>query len=262
MVAVGVSLRADVLGVCAPGFAGTWPGARSLAGCPPPHFLSSPSSRGLRPPTGPGAADNVTMEQRAFVAVVLMAAVLILYQAFLVPSHEPVVPTQKAGEQAATEPAKTPAPTSVPNAAAVAPALPIPMPPLAEARPPQRITKVTTPLYDAGISSEGGKLQEFVLRYRGEKPMVAVGEIGPTGLVIAPVRDSSGQVLPMRPSADSLTLGPDQPSKDLVLTGGIGGLRVTETLTFRADAYTIDTRIRVENTGSSPQAVTVALPWS
>ena len=204
----------------------------------------------------------MTMEQRAFVAVVLMAAVLILYQAFLVPSHEPVVPAQKAGEQAATEPAKTPAPTSVPNAAAVAPALPIPMPPLAEARPPQRITKVTTPLYDAGISSEGGKLQEFVLRYRGEKPMVAVGEIGPTGLVIAPVRDSSGQVLPMRPSADSLTLGPDQPSKDLVLTGGIGGLRVTETLTFRADAYTIDTRIRVENTGSSPQAVTVALPWS
>ena len=42
----------------------------------------------------------MTMEQRAFVDVVLMAAVLILYQAFLVPIQE-TPPAQKPAEQTA-----------------------------------------------------------------------------------------------------------------------------------------------------------------
>jgi YidC/Oxa1 family membrane protein insertase len=201
------------------------------------------------------------MEQRAFIAVGLMAAVLILYQAFLVPSHDPAVPVQKAAEQAAKEPAKATTPGVGPGTPSVAVPLPAPSAPV-EARPPQRITKVATPLYDAGISSEGGKLQEFVLKYRGEKPIVAVGDLGPTGLIIAPTGDATGQVLPMRPSSDSLKLGPGQVSQDLTLTGRTSGLNVTKTLTFQADTYTIDTRIRVENTGPTAQAVTVALPWS
>jgi len=131
-----------------------------------------------------------------------------------------------------------------------------------EARPPQTITKVNTPLYDAAVSSEGGKLQEFVLRYRGEKPMVSVGDLGPTGLVIANAGEPSGQVVPMRPSTDSLKVGPDRPSQDLILTGGLNGLRVTQTQTFHSDTYTIDKRIRVENAGSAPREITVALPWS
>jgi len=199
------------------------------------------------------------MEQRAFVAVVLMAAVLILYQAFLVPTYEPTPPVQKPAEQAGKEPA--PAPPAVPGVTPAMPGIPLPVAP-AEARPPQSITRVTTPLYEAGVSSEGGKLQEFVLRYRGEKPMVAVGDLGPTGLVIAAEGGISGKVLPMRPSVETVRVGPEQPSQDLVLTGGVDGLRVRETLTFRSDAYTIDTRVRVENTGTAPRSVTVALPWS
>ena len=140
------------------------------------------------------------MEQRAFVAVALMAAVLILYQAFLVP-HEVVAPPQKPAEQATKEAAPTPAP-----APSAVPPLPAPVAPT-EPRPPQRVTRVTTPLYEAGVSSEGGKLQEFVLRYRGEKPMVAVGDLGPTGLVIAPSPGGPAQVLPMQASLESVSLG-------------------------------------------------------
>jgi YidC/Oxa1 family membrane protein insertase len=40
------------------------------------------------------------------------------------------------------------------------------------------------------------------------------------------------------------------------------GLLVREALTFRSDTYTIDTRVRVENTGQAPRTITVALPWS
>ena len=90
--------------------------------------------------------------------------------------------------------------------------------------------------------------------------MVAVGDLGPTGIVIA--KEGSAQVLPMELSKDSIKLGPEQPSQDLVLTGGLDGLRVRQTQTFKSDTYTIDSRIRIENTGTAPRSVTVALPWS
>ena len=200
------------------------------------------------------------MEQRAFLAVVLMAAVLILYQAFLVPAPDVVPSAPKPQEQVAKEGGSSQSqPTGAPLAPAPAAPLPVPSAP-SEAKVPQRITRVVTPLYDAGVSSDGGKLQEFVLRYRGEKPMVAVGDLGPTGLVIA--KDGAAQVLPMELSKDSIKLGPEQPSQDLVLTGSLDGLRVRQTQTFKSDTYTIDSRIRIENTGAAPRSVTVALPWS
>jgi YidC/Oxa1 family membrane protein insertase len=121
---------------------------------------------------------------------------------------------------------------------------------------------VTTPLYDAVVSSEGGKFQEFVLRYRGEKPMVIVGDLGPTGLVIAKSGSSSNQVVSMQPSTDAVKVGSDQPTQDLVLTGNHDGLKVRETLTFRADSYAVDAKVRVENSSAAPQSITVALPWS
>jgi len=205
----------------------------------------------------------VTMEQRAFVAVVLMAAVLILYQAFLVPTQE-APPAQKPAEQTAKEQGQapsTPARTAAPAPSPAPQALQIPAAP-AGARPPQKITQVVTPLYQAAVSSEGGKLQEFVLGYRGEKPMVAIGDLGPTGLVVATEGNAGGQVLPMQLSTESVRIGPENPNQDLVLTGALDGLRVRQTLTFRSDTYTIDTRLRVENTGSAPRSVTLALPWS
>ena len=200
------------------------------------------------------------MEQRAFVAVVLMAAVLILYQAFLVPTPE-APPGQKPQEQAAKDREPATAAPPAPAPAPAAPPLPIPATPTG-ARPPQKITRVSTPLYEAGISSEGGKLQELVLEYRGEKAMVIIGDLGPTGLVIAPDASQPAQVLPMQPSVDTITVGSDRPSQDLVLTGAIDGLRVHKSMKFRYDTYTIETRVRVENTSAAARAVSVSLPWS
>ncbi len=204
----------------------------------------------------------MTMEQRAFIAVVLMAAILIIYQTFLVPTHEPAPPAQNAQQQAPpAQPAPAPTATPQPGATATVPALPSPVA-AAEAKLPQRITRVTTPLYDAAVSSEGGKFQEFVLRYRGEKPMVIVGDLGPTGLLIARSGSSTSQVVSMQPSTDAVKVGSDQPTQDLVLTGNHDGLKVRETLTFRADSYAVDAKVRVENSSAAPQSITVALPWS
>src|SRR5205085_1128904 len=75
-----------------------------------------------------------------------------------------------------------------------------------QARPPQRLATVVTPLYRAVVSSEGGKLQELTLQYRGEKPMVIVGELGPGGLVAGPAAHRAA--VPMELSATDLKLGP------------------------------------------------------
>ncbi|HEU4367886.1 MAG TPA: membrane protein insertase YidC [Methylomirabilota bacterium] len=201
------------------------------------------------------------MEQRAFLAVVLMAAVLIIYQSFLVPSQETPAPAPPKQEHAAPPPSQPPAVTTGTPAPAPSP-IQVPPPTAPEASAPQRITRVMTPLYDAAVSSEGGKLQELMLRYRGQKPMVSVGELGPTGLVIARPGAPSGQVVSMQPSTDALRVGPDQPKQEVVLTGSHDGLRVREALTFGADTYAIEARVRVENTTATAQSVTVALPWT
>jgi YidC/Oxa1 family membrane protein insertase len=194
------------------------------------------------------------MEKRAIFAVGLMLALLVIYQTFFLPQPPAPTPTpvQKAPAPAATP---EPAPVVAPAPAAAAPAPEV-------ARPPQRTASVDGPVYQGSVSSEGGKLQEWTLKYRGPKPLVILGELGPTGLIVAPqAAASSAQPLPMTITPDTLTLGDGRPTGDLVLTGQSGGVRVTQTLTFRSDSFAIDARIRLENTTSAPQAMTVALPW-
>jgi YidC/Oxa1 family membrane protein insertase len=147
---------------------------------------------------------------------------------------------------------------------AAAPTVPLtPAPATAsESRPPQRLARVTAPLYEAAVSSEGGKLQEWTLKYRGEKPMIIIGELGPTGLVVAPGDAAAARVVPMDVSAETLALGRDRPTQDLALSGTQPGLRVNEVLTFHADGYTVDVRLRVQNTTTGAQTPTIALPWS
>jgi YidC/Oxa1 family membrane protein insertase len=193
-----------------------------------------------------------------------MAAVLILYQVFFMASSE----TPPAGNTSATAPSQKPAPspaapTPAPSTAAQVPVTPFTSAPPAtgENRPPQRLTRVTAAVYDAVVSSEGGKLQEMTLTYRGQKPMIIIGELGPAGLVLAP-KDGVPQVVPMELSTERLEVGRERPTQDLTLTGSVGGLRVREVQTFRADSYAIDVRLHVENPTATPQTVTVALPWS
>jgi len=196
-----------------------------------------------------------------------MAGLLVLYQAFFFPSVQETKPTSQPPGPAATPPATvtSPAPASAPGVATPAPSV-IPQPAQATAaprervRPPQRRAGVDASAYRAVVSSEGGKLQEWTLRYRGEKPMVAVGEFGPIGLIVGG-EQRAGEVVPMELSPDSLALGPARPGGDLALRGQDDGLIVTETLGFRADDYTVDARIRIENPTSAARTVTVALPW-
>ena len=199
----------------------------------------------------------MTTEQRTFLAVVLMAGVLIVYQFFFVP-NEP----SPAGNVSSTTSAPAEAPKSPP--AAPAPTTPVlPSPATAsESRPPQRLTRVSSPFYDAAVSSEGGKLQELTLKYRGDKPLVIIGELGPSGLVLAPSANASAQVVPMDLATERVSLTREHPGEDLAMSTALDGLRVRQTLSFRADGYTIDARVRVENPGPTARVVTVALPWS
>jgi YidC/Oxa1 family membrane protein insertase len=193
------------------------------------------------------------MEKRAILAAVLMAALLVVYQTFFLGPGEP--PPKSQQEQQA--PVKPP---PVPQAVAPPPVADTPQaPPASRARPAQRLARVESPRFVAVVSSEGGKLQEFNLRYRGDKPMVIVGSLGPSGLIV----DAGGgrEPVPLELSAESLALGAERPVGDLVLSGEDRGLRVRETLRFDANRYTIDTFVRVENPGPVARAVTISLPW-
>ncbi len=214
------------------------------------------------------------MEKRAVLAAVLMAVVFVLGQYVLFPTptetppaprpeaQKPEAPRPEAAKPEAQRPVPpTPAPPAKPETAA-RPAAPGPAPaaPAPKPRPPQRLATVVTPLYRAIVSSEGGKLQELTLQYRGQKPMVIVGEFGPGGLVTgAPGRQ---EAVPMEISASDVRVGPERPTAELVLTGEIEGFRVRKTMTFRAASYTIDTRVRVENTGGEARKAPLAFPWT
>ena len=225
--------------------------------------MSAVSSWRLGSATCPVAVAMST-ERRAILAAILMAVVFMVGQ-YLMPASEtppraPAPQAQAPATPSAPEPA-TPAPPT-PRAATPPPATPPPSGPPAAARPrpPQRLATVDTPLYRATISSEGGKLQDFTLKYRGQKPMVVLGDLGPTGLVVGP--RGSAEPLAMEMSAGDLQLGPQRPTAELVLTGEADGLRVRETLTFRSDTYAIETAIRIENVAGAPRSVIAALPWT
>jgi YidC/Oxa1 family membrane protein insertase len=225
--------------------------------------MSAVSSWRLGSPACPvGVA--MSTEKRAILAAILMAVVFMVGQ-YLMPASEtpppaPAPQAQSPATPSAPEPA-TPAPPT-PRAAAPPPATPPPSgaPASARPRPPQRLATVETPLYRATISSEGGKLQDFTLKYRGQKPMVVLGDLGPTGLVVGP--RGSTEPLAMEMSAGDLQLGPQRPAAELVLTGEADGLRVRETLTFRSDTYAIETAIRIENVSAAPRSVVAAVPWT
>lgn len=196
------------------------------------------------------------MEKRALLAALLMAALLVVYQTFFFPAPQEA-PTQKppaATQQAPVAQAPAPlAPPAVPTPGAA----PRPEAP----RPPQRLVSVETPLYRAVVSSEGGKLQEFMLKYRGEKPMIVLGELGPAGLLVAPHPNVPASVVPMTVSAGAVTVGADR-AETLALSGETDGLRVRQTLQFDPDSYTIAVSVRVENASGTARKVAVEFPWA
>ena len=197
------------------------------------------------------------METRAIIAAILMAGVFLVYQVFFLPTGpEPTSQQKPAAPPAAPAPQTPPPQAAAPPASKpAAPATTAPQGP----RPPQRLATVHAPLYRVVVSSEGGKLQELTLKYRGEKPMVIVGDLGPAGLQ-ASSGDGAATVVPMNLSSEKISVSGDRPS-ELVLTGEAEGLKIRQTLKFHPETFAIDVLVRVENPGTAPRGITLTLPW-
>ncbi len=205
------------------------------------------------------------MEKRSALAFALSILLLVAYlwvqERFFAPSPQQERSTSRR-ESAPVSPSPTAPPAQQPVVPALAPS-PAEAPTRQATGPPapQRTATVESPLYRAVVSSAGGKLQEWTLRYRGDKPMVVIGELGLTGLVVGPAEGAFGEPLPMSVRPDALVLQPGRPTGELLLTGEAGGLKISQTLRFRADTYTIDTLLRVENPSRSARTFALALPW-
>jgi YidC/Oxa1 family membrane protein insertase len=196
------------------------------------------------------------MEKRAILAAVLMAAILMVYQMLFV-SPPPV--DQGRGERPGAPGAPV---TPAPSVAPLPPPVPAVPPPAAAASVPERTTVVETPLYRARISSTGGAVVEWELKYRGEKPMALPGVVGSRGLE---VRRQGGETRPVAfsMSAESVALDKDRPAGQLRLRGEDGfGLQVTQDLRFSVENYLIERTIRVENRHSVAQSAEVEIAWS
>lgn len=199
------------------------------------------------------------MEKRAILAALLMAGLLMVYQLLFVkpPESQPPAPAQKAAAPATTA---TPSTTATP-AGAAHPAAP-PLAPKDAPPIPERSAVVETPLYRAVIGSNGGEVKVWELDYRGHKPLVVEGELGSGGLLVARPGTPARSV-PFALSGDSLKLGKDVPQGELKLVGEDGfGLRVSQTLRFRADSYVIERDIQVENRHTVAQSAELLLGWA
>jgi YidC/Oxa1 family membrane protein insertase len=208
------------------------------------------------------------MEKRVVLAAMLMAGLLMVYQAFFLSS-----PTETPQPQKAETQAKTPGSTAIPvpgsapapaaSSGAGAPAAAPAAAPLASTAPavPEHTATVEGPLYRAKVISHGGDLQEWELIYRGQKPLVIPGLLGPTGLSVERA-GAPAQVVGFTLSTDRVVLTMDKPEGELRLSGDDGfGFRINETLRFRADNYTVERVIRVENRGSAAQTADLLLAW-
>jgi len=194
------------------------------------------------------------MEKRAILAALLMAGLLMVYQILFVKPQEPQpqAPAQQKSAPVASAPMA---------AAPAAPSSAAPVPPKEAPVVPERKAQVETPLYRAILSSQGGRFAAWELKYRGQKPMIVDGELGPRGLSV--VRGGGPpQRIAFTVSPDSLTLTKEAAQGEMKLVGEDGfGLRITETLRFRADSYVVEHDIKVENLHSVAQSAELGLEW-
>jgi YidC/Oxa1 family membrane protein insertase len=199
------------------------------------------------------------MDKRTTLALLLMAALLMIYPAIFMREPAPAPPpAQKTeapgpasqGAPAATAPAPAPAGATTPPPAKEPPAV------------PERTAVVETPLYRAAIGSTGGQIKAWELHFRGEKALVLPGVVDNGGWVVR----RPGQ--PPRPiafalSTGSLKLDKDNPAGEIRMVGEDGfGIRVSQILRFRADSYVVEHELRVENRHAVAQGIELAMTWS
>jgi YidC/Oxa1 family membrane protein insertase len=196
------------------------------------------------------------MERRAILAALLMAGLLMVYQlVFVKPTpHQITTPPQEQKEEQAPPANQNQVKPVVPSAEEAVP--PKEAPGVADHE-----ATVETPLYRAVVSSDGGRFETWDLIYRGVKPMVVDGELGPLGLTISgggkPARRIRLAIAP-----DSLKLGQGADQGEMKLVGEDGfGLRVTEVMRFHADSYVVEHDIKVENQHGVQRSAEIGLSW-
>jgi YidC/Oxa1 family membrane protein insertase len=201
------------------------------------------------------------MDKRTTLALLLMAALLMVYQLFMPIFMPEPTPEQKPG--AKTEAPVSPGPVpSTPAAGPVATATTPPPSPKDAPVVPERTAVIETPLYHAAVETTGGQVKAWDLHFRGEKPMMLPGTLDNTGWVVK----RPGQ--PPRPiafalSTESIKLDKNTPTGELRMVGEDGfGIRVSQVLRFHADTYVVEHELKVENRHTVAQAVELVQVWS
>jgi len=202
------------------------------------------------------------MDKRTTLALLLMAALLMVYQLFMPMFLPEPPPEQKPVAKPQTPAAPSAAPASPATGAAAGSVTTPPPSPKDAPVVPERTAVIETPLYRAAVATTGGQVKAWNLHFRGEKPMVLPGTVDSAGWVVR----RPGQ--PPRPiaftlSAESIKLDKNTPTGELRMVGEDGfGIRVSQVLRFRADTYVVEHEIRMENRHTVAQGIELAQVWS
>ena len=229
------------------------------------------------------------MEKRALMAMMLILAVLLVYQVFLTPKRAPVEPpavTQADGTAGEEQPGAEQLPAGGPSAAgggrepseaggAGAPGGAAQdttgqglarLTAGAEEVPAKEVV-VRTPLYRAVFSSQGGTVSSFSLtRYPGanDQPveLVPAADALPLGVALLTKKGERVDLgaAPFKVSADSLTVGPGGEASLGFELATANGLSVKKTCVFRGDSYTLDVNLEVTGPGAE-EVRAVELGW-
>ncbi len=216
------------------------------------------------------------MDKKALLALVLSAAVLLVYQLFFYKSTPPPKPASQGKGSASVEIPKAPgAPqtsAAAPSASGAVSSLDAAAAPLEGSAKEQEIP-VETPLYSAIFSTKGGALKSFKLKnYRDSLAsssklieLVDVRENMPYPLSLS-FPASSVDVSPaalFQSDATAITVASADESRRLTFSQvWPGKIKIEKIYTFTPGNYTIGLEIRTYNLAQVPLSQDIALFWN
>ncbi len=203
---------------------------------------------------------DLSTEQRALIATILVVLIFFGYQYFL---PRPEEPPSRAKEAATTLPAKSATPQQ-----AVAPfPLAAPQGRAAQTRVPEREVVVETETVRAIFTTRGGVLKSWrVKRYTladGQAVDLVALSTGPLGPLFA----WSGRLEEAAPpdfdvDKEHLDLRSPAETGSIVFSSRGGGpLQLTKRLTFKGDSYLVEIQLLWKNTGQKPLTIAPEIAW-
>lgn len=193
------------------------------------------------------------MERRMILAIVLSVVILLAYQyLFAPPSKGPGAP----GPQGTAQKSDNAAPQAPPEPAVVAPAVPGGL--TSKAAHPVRWIVVSTPLYSATITTEGGGLKSFLLKEYKDvpglkgKPLEIVVSGGSHPLPLDLYLEESQPPFPPLPvfasdAPNAVTVAAGEKKSVLLSWEAAGGVRIVREYLFSGDRYDFEVRAQVSN---------------